>query len=240
MKNFLSSLVVLITAISSLSAQTTGTPDNPPILTPPNTDNPPAPVITYPIGTISQPVVAGEYCTFLTDTLAPQNELSQDSLKEKFGITADGPLACDGLANNYAFYWDLNRSSEIITTVPSLEVQQLFNNWRNNPYSQELLDYMLDVYHTDPKSIGSKIGRNHTTYAPSNILQLYPSSTTLPKAKNLALYPAGANYLLYNERGVPVSIDVHTPINPKNFISTDRYKLQSYDYHRPVAIGPAL
>ncbi len=195
-----------------------------------------------------QPVTAGEYCTFLTDVLAPQKELTLDSVKEKFGITADGPIACNGtfnsnsFFNNYNFYWDLSRTQEIIATVPSLEVQQLFNTWRGNPYSQELLDYMLDTYYTDPASMGSKtsLSKQHVCHAPNNILQLYPNSTTLAKAKSLALVPVGGQYLLYNERGVSVSLNPNVPINPRNFISTSRYQVPQPDYHRPVLIGPKM
>lgn len=260
MKKIVCSLALLVAAIGSLSAQTVislptnppaSTPpniSNPPISTPPNTDNPPTPPppssnfppsTPAPIGTILQPATVGEYCTFLTDTLAPEQEPSLEAVQADFGITSDGPIICDGSMNNYNFSWDLNRTGEIITTVPSAEVQQLFNNWRSNPYSQELLDYMMDVYHTDPRSVGSKIGGNHTTYAPTNILELYPNSTTLPKARSLAIYPAAGNYLLYNERGISV-IDPRSPINPRYFISVGRYQVPQPDYHRPIAIGPAL
>jgi len=266
MKKIFYLFLILFAVINSLVAQTTTTPDNLPISTFPIFDNPSmidsssavdspsttnalvmplSPVVSCPIGTMTQPVTVGEYCTFLTDTLTPQNEPSLDSLKGDFGITADGPIACDGTfnndshLNNYNFYWDLNRSSEIIAAVPSPEVQQLFNNWRSNPYSQELLDYMIDVYYTDPASMGSKIGKRHTRYSPNNILQLYPNSTTLAKARNLALYPLGGQYLLYNERGVSV-INPESPINPKSFISINRYQLPQPDYHRPVFIAPLM
>lgn len=241
---------IFFTFIAALSAQTMITPNIPPISSfpmfqtqdnPPVTDNQqvlPAPVINYPIGTITQPVVAGEYCTFLTDTLAPQNESSLEALKEKFGIIEGGPIACDGFFNNYNFYWDLNRTSEIISTVPSAEVQKLFNQWRSNPTSQELLDYIIDVYHTE-SLIGSKVSRNHTAFAPTNILSLYPNSTTLSKAKGIGLYPVGGDYLLFNERGVPVTtaiINKNHALNPKNFLGTNRYLVPQPDYHRPIDI----
>lgn len=253
MKKIFYFLFLLLGVISVLSAQSTDVPDNLPISAPPNTDNPPGPdnppttptpptpVINYPIGTIAQPVVAGEYCTFLTDTLAPEGELSLETLKEKFGIVVGGPITCDGFPNNYNFYWDLDRTTEVIDTVPSKEAQQLFNKWRSNPYSQELLDYMLDTYYTDPSSMGSKTSQSkqHICYAPSNILQLYPNSTTLAKARSLALCPVGGQYLLYNERYVSVINSQH-PINPKNFLGTTRYQVPQPDYHRPVLIAPKI
>ncbi len=253
MKNVFQTLAALFLLASALSAQS---PElSAPSLTSflPSTDNfseadtpsttptSPAPTINYPIGTIAQPVVAGEYCTFLTDTLAPQNEPSLEALKEKFGIGENSPIVCDRGFKNYNFYWDLNRTTEIIATVPSAEVQQLFNVWRSNPYSQELLDYMLDTYYTDPASMGSKTSQSkqHICFAPNNILQLYPNCTTLAKARSLAIYPVGGQYLFYNERGVSV-IDAKHPINPKSFIGTARYQVPQPDYHRPILIAPKI
>ena len=135
MKNFLCSLVVLIAAISSLSAETTGTPDNPPILTPPSTDNPltpdnppttdPAPVASYPIGSFSKPVLAPEYATFLSDISGPQTESSVDAVQQKY-LGTDSPVVCYGDIGDVQFAVSLEGEMQQQITTVSFFLAYLF------------------------------------------------------------------------------------------------------------------
>ncbi len=270
MKKLFPTFCIFLVSISSLMAQSGAIPNNilnsgttpvsnipNPIIFPPSTLSPnpvppsastppPTPTASYPIGSFDAPVSALEYWTFLTDSLAPQQEKSLEDVQQKY-IGFNNFLGCYhdvtgivqfGLASpNLA-----EQEAQTITSLPTLEAQQLFNKWRSNPTSQELLDYMIDVYHTNPRSLGSKFGGSHPTYAPGNILQLYPNSTTLGTAKNLALFPVGGSYLLFTERG-PLYQDKAHPefnivINPKDFIKTNRYTIALQpDYHRPIGIS---
>ena len=245
MKNFLCSLVVLIAAISSLSAETTGTPDNPPILTPPSTDNPltpdnppttdPAPVASYPIGSFSKPVLAPEYATFLSDISGPQTESSVDAVQQKY-LGTDSPVVCYGDIGDVQFAVSLEgEMQQQITTVPSYDAQYLFNLWRQNPTAIELASYLNDKYHLQWKT-GFRSSWPTYSAEVGSINSAYPNSTTLLLADTIASNPQiGLVYTFLNDRETTL-----LTIQRSQFQSMDGWistiKKQTDYYHRPSTI----
>lgn len=247
MKKFLCSLVVLFAAISSLSAQTTGIPDNPFILTPPNTDNPsipnnppttdnPAPTESYPIGSFSKPVLAPEYATFLADISAPQTELSLDAIQQKY-LGTDSPVICYGDPGDVQFAVSLEQQmQQQITTVPSYDAQYLFNLWRQNPTAIELASYLNDKYHLQWKTGFRSSWPTYSTEIGS-LKSTYPNSTTLSLTDTIASNPQiGLVYTFLNARGTTL-----LTIQRSQFQSMDGWistiKKQTDYYHRPNTIA---
>ena len=249
MKKLLCSLVVLISAISSLSAQTAGTPDNPPILTPPNTDNSstpenppttdPAPTASYPIGSFSKSVLAPEYATFLSDISGPQTELSLDAIQQKY-LGTDSPVVCYGDIGNVQFGISLQEQmTQVISTVPSYDAQCLFNLWRQNPTAIELASYLNAKSHLKWKtsSPSSLAGYSATV---NNLTSTYPNSTTLPLADRIAANPLGRFdvYTFLNDRNQTLLTITQNQLTEglDSLITTLNKNYPSY-YNRPNVIA---
>ena len=87
---------------------------------------------TYSIGTPNNPVVAAEYCTFLTDSMAPQNAFSLNDVQTTFigdaipiSITEDPSTT--GNSCSYSFLLPLNQTNQPVLAVPTQEAQTDFN-----------------------------------------------------------------------------------------------------------------
>lgn len=245
MKKFFSPLVALLPLISSLSAQSSSTPDNPPLSTLPNSDTPPisnTPVTlpsqptTYAIGSFAKPVFAAEYCTFLSDISGPQLEISLDAVQEKY-LGTESPISCYGTPGDIEF--GISREDQmhqIITSVPSYDAQYLFNLWRQNPTSIELASYLNDKYHLQWKT-GSPAARPSYSAESGNIKSAYPHSTTLSLADTIAANPQiGMVFTFLNDRETTL-----ITVSRNQFQSMDGWvaqlkKATDY-YHRPSNIG---
>lgn len=251
MKKLLCSLVVFLVALSSLSAQTTGTPDNPLILTPPNTDNPsttdtppnannpptpPLPSLHCPIGSFSHPVSAAEYCTFLSDINALQTELSVDAIQQKY-LETDSPVVCYGNPGDFQFFVTLeSQMHQVITTVPSYDAQNLFNLWRQNPTAIELASYLNDKYHLQWKT-GFRSALPGYSAESNSLKNSYPQSTTLSLIDTIAANPQiGLVFTFLNDRQTTlITISRSQFQNMDGWIS--QLKKTTDYYHRPSAIA---
>lgn len=155
----------------------------------------------YPIGSANQPVVLGEYESFLEDCAAVQTE---PALAENFLGPEMSAITFSGEVNKYAFFLPLAHVMDVIHEVPSEDAQKLFNIWRQNPTVKELCSYLNDKIHiqlrlTPPSRVSpwSHLPYNEEPFLMTNT---YPCSTSLADAEKLASsYWAGNSYQFWNE-----------------------------------------
>lgn len=215
-KKMLLLLSILFVVISSLQAQTTDTSSIP---------------VGYPIGTIDNPVLAAEYCTFLTDSMAPQAEATLEWVQEKF-IGSTIPISVVGDPGNCQFLLTTGQMNELVKAVPTQEAQRFFNEWRKNPLSKELLSYLNDQVHLH-YGIGSPGQRSLCSTDAAAIKTRYPDSKILLLADSIGSnYAQASSYYFIDEHGRAL-----LPIPRNEMLVLDR-DLSNFpiDYHRPITI----
>lgn len=193
----------------------------------------------YPIGSPDQPVVLGEYCTFLTDSKAVQSETSLQSIEEDFLGAANSLITHTGEPGKYQFLVSMADVNQVMNAVPSEQAQQLFNAWRENPTVKELCSYANDQVHIQLK-FGSPSGISpwsHTAYTEDavSIMSSYPYSVTLPLADLMVRdYYTGKVFSFVNERGLIVFTITRAQLISLESSFTGYEK--TVNYHRPTLI----
>jgi hypothetical protein len=234
-KNLFCLLVSLLTAIHPTLAQTAvgsidSTSSSTDQLIPNQQIVQKTPTENYAIESLDHSVVAAEYCTFLSDISAPQEELTLDAVQQKY-LGTGSAISCIGTCGHYQFIIQQSNSLDHVTTIPSKEVQDLFNHWRQNPTSIELASYLY--YRIQ---IVKKIHSNSSTYVSEaeKIKNAYPNSTTLPKADKIAVYTVGP-ITFYSQNKNPLLTIPQSQLLVMDNLVSNLKKIPDY-YHRPSIV----